>query len=61
MIDYTKCTIQNICRGKGKRAHLLYAHLVDATGKTVITSTLDYITKILNERIPVNYKEVEYE
>ena len=57
--DYTKYTITNIRRGKGKRAKYIYAQVCDENGKVVINGTLDYIVRAFGERLPLNEKTQE--
>lgn len=59
LIDYTKCTITNIRRGTGKRAIFIYAELRNEKGEIVTNATLDYIVKVLNERLPVELQAAD--
>lgn len=51
-IDYSKCTITDIQRGKGTRSVFIYAKLRDENGGVIINATLDYIIHSLEERLP---------
>lgn len=50
--DYSDVWINGIHRGKGSRSHIIYARLIDGNGQTLVSATLDYIVKVLKERMP---------
>ena len=49
---YENCQIINIRRGRGDRCHLVYAHLVDPTGRLIMSGTLTYIMDVLTQALP---------
>lgn len=49
--EYDGCQIVNIRRGRGARAGIVYAKLVDKDGNLLISATLDYITSALKQRV----------
>ena len=49
--EYDGCQIVNIRRGKGPRADIIYAQVVDKNGNLLISATLDYITAALKQRV----------
>jgi hypothetical protein len=58
-VDYTKCTITNIRRGKGRRAKFIYAEVRDETGQITCNATLDYIVRMFAENLPMNLTVAE--
>ena len=53
-LDYDGCQVVNIRRGKGVRASVVYANLVDKNGNLLISATLDYIMTALKQRLSSN-------
>jgi hypothetical protein len=51
MNEYENATIVNIRRGKGERSIYIYAELRSSSGQLLVSATLDYILKILDERL----------
>lgn len=49
--DYDGCRLIDIKRGTGGRECYIYAHLVDKNDSLLISATLDYILKVLPERV----------
>lgn len=49
--EYDGCRIVNIRRGKGTRAGIVYAQVVDKNGNLLISATLDWITAALKQRV----------
>ena len=54
MGDYNNCKIVNINRGKGNRSIYIYAELRNEKDELLISATLDYIVKVLTERLPLD-------
>jgi hypothetical protein len=49
--EYDGCQVVDIRRGRGARAGIVYAKLVDKDGNLLISATLDYITSALTQRV----------
>lgn len=50
--DYSTCTITDIKRGKGNRAHRIRGVLRDKNGQMLIGADLEYILEKLHQRMP---------
>jgi len=55
--EYDGCRVVDIRRGRGARARIVYARLVDKNGNLLISSTLDYIVSALKQ--PVQPESIE--
>ncbi len=49
---YEGAKIVNIRRGRGDRKHFIYASIVDKEGGLLVSATLEYCVKALEERLP---------
>lgn len=52
MNPYEGATIKNIRRGRGTRRTWIYADLIAADGRVLASATIEYIVRVLSERLP---------
>lgn len=51
-IDYSKCTITDLHRGRGWKAKFIYACLRDGKGNLIMSATLNDILRFIPHRFP---------